>query len=154
MLRLRTSGTTKHIRATTLVQAATLGEGVRDFLINAFLHVTRHNRPPLATPDGESLPPTGSRIWVPPTDWGWHLVGHPMLGRVHSKGRTRYHEPDMAHHPPSASSSETKEWERETCVAWMASLSNFRHHIPGDVPTPHDQQRAPSTYMTLMYNMH
>ena len=36
----------------------------------------------------------------------------------------------------------------------MASLSNFRHQVPGDVRTPDNQQPAPSTYMTLMYNMH
>ena len=36
----------------------------------------------------------------------------------------------------------------------MASLSNFRHHVPGDIPTPDEQQPAPSTYMTLMYNLH
>ena len=70
MLCLRTSGKTQRIRATTLVQAATLGEGVRDFLFDAFLHVARHDRPPVATPDGECPPPTGSRIWVPPIDWG------------------------------------------------------------------------------------
>ena len=70
MLCLRISGTTQHIRGTTLVQAATLGEGVGDFLFNAFLHVARHDRPPRATPDGESPPPTGSRIWVPPIDLG------------------------------------------------------------------------------------
>ena len=52
MLCLRTSGTTQRIRATTPVQAATLGEGVRDFLFDAFLHVARHDRPPRATPDG------------------------------------------------------------------------------------------------------
>ena len=62
MLCLCTSGTTQRIRATTLVQAATLGEGIRDFLFNAFLHVARHDHPPCATPDGESPPPTGSRI--------------------------------------------------------------------------------------------
>ena len=67
MLCLRTSGTSTRIRAVTLVQAATLGEGVRDFLFNAFLHVTRHDRPTRATLDGESPPPTGSRIWVPST---------------------------------------------------------------------------------------
>ena len=61
-LTLRTSGTSTPIRAATLVQAATLGEGVRDFLFDAFLHVARHERPPRATPDGESPPPTGSRI--------------------------------------------------------------------------------------------
>ena len=36
----------------------------------------------------------------------------------------------------------------------MASLSNFRHHVPGDVPTTDNQQAAPSTYMTLMYHIH
>ena len=50
--------------------------------------------------------------------------------------------------------SDTKEWERETWVVRMASLSNFRRHVPGDVPTPDDQQPVPSTYMTLMYNLH
>ena len=39
-------------------------------------------------------------------------------------------------------------------VARMASLSNFRHHVARDVPTPDDQQPAPPTYMTLMYNLH
>ena len=154
MLRLPTSATTQRIRPTTLVQAATLGEGVRDFLFDAFLHVAQHDRPPLATPDGESLAPTGDRILVPLIDWGQHLVGHPVPGRVDTKGRTRYQEPDMAHPPPSANPSDTKEWERETWVARMASLSKFRHHIPGDVPTPDNQQLVPSTYMTLMYNLH
>ena len=154
MLRLRTSGTTQRIRATTLVQAATLGEGVRDFLFDAFLHVARHDRPPLATPDGESPPPTGDPIWVPPMDWGRHLVGHPVPGRVDTKGRSRYHEPNMSNPTPSATPSDTKEWEREKWVARMASLSNFRHHVPGDVPSPDDQRPAPSTYMTLMYNLH
>ena len=154
MLYLRTSGTSTPIRAATLVQAATLGEGVRDFLFDAFLHVARHERPPRATPDGESPPPTGSWIWVPPIDWGRHLVGHPVPGRVGTKGRTRHHEPDMAHPPPDATPDSTKEWERETWVARMASLSNFRHHVPGDIPAPDEQQPAPSTYMTLMYNLH
>ena len=153
MLCLPTSGTSTRIRAATLVQAATLGEGVRDFLFHAFLHVARHDRPPRATPDGESPPPTGSRIWVPPIDWGRHLVGHPVPGRVDTKGHTRYHEPNMAHPPPGATPDSTKEWERETWVARMASLSNFRHHVPGDIPTPDEQQPAPSTYMTLMYNL-
>ena len=153
MLRLRISGTTPRIRATTLVQAATLGEGVQDFLFDAFLHVARHDSPPLATPDGQSPPPTGDPIWVPPIDSGRHLVGHPVPGRVDTKGPTCYHEPDMAHPPPSATPGDTKEWEGETWVAQMAFLSNFRHHVPGDVSTPNDQQPAPSTYMTLMYNL-
>ena len=101
MLCLRTSGTSQRIRATTLVQAATLGERVRDFLFDAFLHVARHDRPPRATPDGETLPPAGSRIWVPPIDRGRHLVGHPVPEQDSTQGRTRYREPNMAHPPPS-----------------------------------------------------
>ena len=154
MLCLRTSGTSTRIQAATLVQAATLGEGVRDFLFDAFLNVARHDRPPRATPDGESPPPTGSRIWVPPIDWGRHLVGHPVPERNSTQGRTRYREPNMAHPPPGATPDNTKEWERETWVARMASLNNFRHHVPGDIPTPDKQQPTPSTYMTLMYNLH
>ena len=103
VLCLCTSGTSTRIRAATLVQAATLGEGVRNFLFDAFLHVARHNRPPRATPDGESPPPTGSRIWVPPIDWGRHLVGHPVPERDSTPGRTRYREPNMARPPPPAS---------------------------------------------------
>ena len=102
MLRLHTSGTTQRIRAATVVPAATLEEGVRDFLFDAFLHIARYDRSPLATPDGESPPPTGNRVWVPRIDWGRHLVGHPVPGQVHTKGRTRYHEPNMAHPPTSA----------------------------------------------------
>ena len=154
MLCLRTSGNTQRIRATTLVQAATLGEGVRDFLFDAFLHVARHDRPPVATPDGESPPPTGSRIGVPPIDWGRRLVGHPAPERDSTQGRSRYREPNMAHPPPSATPDNTKDRERETWVARMASLSNFRHHVPGDIPTPDDRQPTPSTYMTLMYSLH
>ena len=88
---------------------------------------------------------------MPPIDWGRHLVRHPVPERVDNQGRTSYGEPDMANPPPSATPSDTKEWDRETLVARMASLSNFRHHVPGDVC---DQQPAPSTYMTLMYNLH
>ena len=154
VLRLHTSGTTQRIRAATLVQAATLVEGVRDFLFDAFLQVARHDRPQLADPDGESPPPTGIRIWVLPIDWGPHLVRQPMPGRLDNKGRSRYHEPNMAHPPPSASPSDTKAWERETWVDGMAFLRNFMDHIPGDVPTPDNQQPAPSTYMTFMYNIH
>ena len=133
---LRTSGTSTRIRAATLVQAATLGEGVRDFLFDAFLHVARHDRPPRATPDGESPPPTRSRIWVPPIDWGRHLVGHPVPERDSTQGSTRYREPNMAHPRPGATPDNTKEWERETWVARMASLRNFQHHVSGDIPTP------------------
>ena len=145
MLRLHTSGTTQRIRANTLVRAATLGEGVRDFLFDAFLDVARHDRPPRATPDGDSPPPTGSRIWVPPIDWGRHLVGHPVPERDSTQGRTRYRQPNMAHPPPSATSDNTKELEWETWVARMASLSNFRHRVPGHIPTPDDLQPAPRT---------
>ena len=91
---------------------------------------------------------------MPPIDWGRHLVGHPVPGRVDTKGRTRYHEANMAHPPAGATPDNTKEWERETWVARMASLSNFRHHVPGEIPTPDERQPAPCTYMTLMYNLH
>ena len=154
VLRPHTSGNTQRIRVITLVQAATLEEGVRDFLFDAFLHVARHNRPLLATPDDESPPPTGDRVWVPPIDWAGHLVRHPVPEREDTQVRTRYRQPNMGHPPRSATPSNTKEWERETWVARMASLSNFRHHVPGDIPNPDDGQPAPSTYMTLMYNLH
>ena len=77
-----------------------------------------------------------------------------MPEREDTQSRTHYHEPNMALPQPSPTPSNTKGWERETWVARMASLSNFRHHVPGEVPTPDDQQPAPSTYMTLMYNLH
>ena len=99
MLRLRTSSTTKRIRATVLVPAATLEGGIRDFLFEAFLHVAGHDRPPLATPDSESPPPRGRRIWVLPIDWGRHLVGQPVSGRVDINSDSRYLKPDMAHPP-------------------------------------------------------
>ena len=150
MLRLRTSGTTQRIRATTLVRATTLGEGVREFLFDAFVYVARHDRPPLATPDSESPPPTEDRIRVPPIDWGRQLVGHPMLGRVDTKRRTRYHEPNMADASPSA----TPKRHQTVGKGNLGTLSNFRHVVPGDVPTADYQQPAPSTYMTLMYNLH
>ena len=133
---------------------ATLGEGVKHFLSDTFLHVAPHDCPPLATPDGESPPPTGSRIWVPCIDWRRHLVGQPVPGRVNSKGRPRNHKPDMAQTPPSATPRDTKDMERVTWVDRMASLSNFRHQVPGDVPTPDHQQPAPSQYMNRMYNIH
>ena len=39
---------------------------------------------------------------MPPIDLGQHLVRHPVPGRVDTKGRTLYHEPNMALPPPSA----------------------------------------------------
>ena len=114
MLRLHTAGTTQRIRASTLVQAASLWEGLRGLLFDSFLHVARLDRPPVANPDGESPPPTGSWILVAPIDWGRHLVGHPVPRQLDMGGCTRYHEPDMAQPPPSAIPSDTKDWERET----------------------------------------
>ena len=56
------SGSSQPIRAGTLVQAATLGKGVRDFLYNSFLYSARQDGPPCATPDGERpLPPRPRR---------------------------------------------------------------------------------------------
>ena len=89
-----------------------------------------------------------------PIDWGRHLVGHPVMERDNTQGRTRYREPNMAHPPPEPTPDNTKEWERETWVARMASLSDFWHHVPEDIPNPDDRQPTPSTYMTLMYNLH
>ena len=106
-LRLHTTDSTQCILAATLVQAATLGEGVRDFLFDAFLHVARHERPPRATPDSESPLPTGDQVWVPAINWGRHLVRHPEPRQVDTKGRTRYHEPNISHRPPSTSQTDT-----------------------------------------------
>ena len=36
----------------------------------------------------------------------------------------------------------------------MASLSNLGDQVQGNIPTPDNNQPAPSTYMTLMYNNH
>ena len=36
----------------------------------------------------------------------------------------------------------------------MASLSDFRDKVQGDIPTPDNSQPAPSTYIKLMYNKH
>ena len=103
MLRLRTSGTTQRIRATTLVQAVTLGEGVRDFLFDAFLHVARHNRPPLATADGQSPSPHGGsnlgaphRLGATPSRTpragaGGHLGPHPLPRARHGPPPTKRH---------------------------------------------------------------
>ena len=143
-----------HLRHHPAHPGGHLGEGVPDFLFNAFLQVARHDRSPLASPEGESAPPTESRIWVPPIASGRHLVGHVMPGGVDTKGRNRDHEPKMAHLPPSTNLSDTNEWERVTWVDQLASLSNFRDHVPGDVPIPDNQQSAPWMYMTLMYNIH
>ena len=77
-----------------------------------------------------------------------------MPEREDTQGGGRYREPNMAHPPPSATPSDTKEWERSTWVARMASLTSFRHHVPGHIPSPDKRQPAPSTYMTLMYNRH
>ena len=123
---------TQRIWAAILVQAATLEEGFRDFLFDAFLHVARHGRPPL----------------------GRNVPGHPVPGLMDTKGCTPYHEPTMADPPPSATPAYTKAWKREIWVDRMASLSNFRDHVPGDLPIPDGQQPAPSTHMTLMYNIH
>ena len=71
VLRLHGSGTTQRIRAITLVQAATLGEGVRDFLFDAFLHVARHNPPPHAPPQtARARPSRGAGSGCPPSVGG------------------------------------------------------------------------------------
>ena len=154
VLRLHTSATTQRIWLATLVQAATLGEGVRDFLYDAFLHVARPERPPLATPESKSPPPEGDGVSVPLIDWGRRLVGQPEPGLVDTKGRTRCQEPNMAHSPASTTPTNTIAWEMRTWVDSVTSLSNFRYHVPGNVPTPDNQPPAPSWYMTFMYKRH
>ena len=87
-------------------------------------------------------------------DWRQHLVGHPELRQVATKGRTRYREPNMAHPLPGTTPSDTMAWDRRTWVDRVALLSNFRDNLPADIPTPDKQQPDPSTYMTLEYNKH
>ena len=71
-----------------------------------------------------------------------------------TKGRIHYRKPNMAHPPPGTTPGDTMESKRRTWLDRVASLRNFRDHIPGDIPTPDNQQPAPSTYMPLMYNKH
>ena len=71
-----------------------------------------------------------------------------------STGRTRYRKPDMAHPLPSTTPTNTMAWERRTRVDRVASLSNFRDHVQGDISTADNSQPAPSMYMTLMCNKH
>ena len=101
MLRHHTSGTTQRIRAATLVGAATLREGVRDFDFDAFLHVARHDRPLLATADGESQPSTGepnmgaphgaTRCRTPHAWAGGHQGPHPLPRAQHGPTPTQLH---------------------------------------------------------------
>ena len=86
---------------------------------------------------------------MPPIDWGRHLVGHPVPEREDTQGRTRYREPNITHPPPSATPSNTKEWERENMGSPDGLPEQIQHQFPGDIPTPDDRQPAPSTYMTL-----
>ena len=154
MLRLHTSGTIQRIRAATLLQAATLQEGVRDLLFDAFHHVAQHERPSLATPACESLPPPRRLHLGAP-----HGLGV-TPGRTHRawagghKKPHRYHEPNIARPPPSTTPADTMAQERRTWTDSVTSLSNLRDHVQGDIPTPNNQQPAPSTYMTLMYSRH
>ena len=71
-----------------------------------------------------------------------------------STGRSRYREPNMAHPRPSTNPTDTMAWERRTWIERVTSLSNFTEHVLGDIPSLDNQQPAPSTYMTLMYNRH
>ena len=83
-LRVRTSGTTPPIRAATLVQAATLGQGVRDFLFDAFLHVARHERPRSPSPTANARPPRETASGCPPSIGGGTLSETPAgAGDLH-----------------------------------------------------------------------
>ena len=67
-----------------------------------------------------------------------------------TKGRTHWCEPNMALPAPSTTQTDNMAWERRTLVDRVASLSNTRDHVPGDVPEPDKNQLAFSTHMTLM----
>ena len=71
-----------------------------------------------------------------------------------STGRSRYCKPNMAHASPGTTRTDTMPWERRIWVDRVASLSNFRDHVPGDIPFLDNQQPAPSMYMAFMYNKH
>ena len=62
-----------------------------------------------------------------------------------TKGCTRYGEPNMAHTSPSTTQTDTMSWERRMCVDRVASLSNFRDHMPRDIRAPDNQRPPPST---------
>ena len=71
-------------------------------------------------------------------------------GQMSSSNRTNL----KSRTSPSTTPTDTMVWEGRTWVHCVASLSNFRDPVPGDISTPDNQQPAPSTYMTLMYNKH
>ena len=60
----------------------------------------------------------------------------------------------MANPRPRTTPIHTMAQAGRTWVDRVASLNNFRDHVPGDIPTPDNHQLAASTYMTLMYNKH
>ena len=110
--------------------------------------------PPARHPRRREPSPPGDCVWVPPINWGRHLVGLAEPERVTTKGRTRYREPNMAQPPPNTTPTDTMAREMRMWVDRVPSLSNCRDYLPGDIPSSNDQQTAPSTYMTLMYNRH
>ena len=70
MLYLRTSGTSTPIRAATLVQAATLGEGVRDFLFDASSTSPDTSAPDAPPQTARARPPRGAGSGCPPSTVG------------------------------------------------------------------------------------
>ena len=120
-VQLRYLGSRQSIRAGTLIQAATLGESVRNFLYGAFLDVARHQHPPMRHPDGKHPPPPqGTASGCHRIEWGRRLVGHPKPTRT-ATGRTPYRDPDMKLPPSHIPPDEYMAWERETWADRVAS---------------------------------
>ena len=112
MLQHHCSGNCMDIRMATLVQAATVGKGVKDILFDDFLHTAKHEHPPPTGPPPERAPPPlpqGEHMWVPPIDWGRRLVGQPQK-RTTREGHTRYQEPKMPPPPPPQPHPTTTTW--------------------------------------------
>ena len=102
VLRLRTFWTIQPIWLAALVQGATSAQGIRDFILDAFLHVARQEGATLATPNSERpLPERGEHLSAP-VSWGRQHVGdlqtaagshhglQPVLRAQHGPDPTRH----------------------------------------------------------------
>ena len=80
MLHLHIPGTTQRMRGATLVQGATLGEGVRDFLFDAFLYVADTSAPSSLPLTARARPPQGTESGCAPLTGGDTLLDTPCRG--------------------------------------------------------------------------